>query len=94
MKIHDKSTRNLFNQIHLSHIADKVAYNRIKNSLDEKILKLDKNYFKGKKCADLGCGSTGSGGLNLLNLGAKYCHFMVLKNHIIKPIKKNLRRAE
>ena len=28
--------------------------------------------------------------LNLLNLGAKYCHFMDLKKHITKPIKKNL----
>ena len=90
MKLHDIKTRKIFNQIHINQIKDKKGFDKIKKSLDEKILKLDKDYFKNKICADLGCGSTGSGGLNLLNLGAKYCHLMDLKKHITKPLEKNL----
>ena len=90
MKLQDSNTRNLFNQIHLSQIKNKIGFDKIKLSLNEKILRLNQNYFQNKICADLGCGSTGSGGLNLLNLGAKYCYFMDLKKHITKPIKKNL----
>lgn len=90
MKSHDNKTRNLFHGIHNQQIKDGKGFEKIKSSLNEKYLKLDKNYFKNKICADLGCGSTGSGGLNLLNLGAKYCYFMDLKKHIVNPIKKNL----
>lgn len=90
MKFHDKKTRDLFNKIHLQQIKDRKGFDKIAKSLSEKILKLDKNYFQNKICADLGCGSTGSGGLNLLNLGARYCYLMDLKKHIISPVKKNL----
>jgi ubiquinone/menaquinone biosynthesis C-methylase UbiE len=90
MKLHDKKTRNIFNIIHIQQIKDGKGFDKIKASLNEKYLKLDKNYFQNKICADLGCGSTGSGGLNLLNLGAKYCYLMDLKKHIVNPIKKNL----
>ena len=89
-KNHNLTTRNLFNQIHIQQIKDKKGFDKIKSSLNEKNLKLKKNFFKNKICADLGCGSTGSGGLNLLNLGAKYCYLMDLDQHIINPIKKNL----
>ena len=92
MKSHDSKTRNIFNKIHIQQIKTKIGFDKIKSSLNEKNLKLKKNYFKGKIVADLGAGSTGAGGLNLLNLGAKYCHLMDLKKHIIKPIKKNLNK--
>jgi ubiquinone/menaquinone biosynthesis C-methylase UbiE len=90
MKLHGIITRKLFNQIHIDQIKDKKGVDKIKQSLNEKILGLEKGYFNDKICSDLGCGSTGSGGLNLLNLGAKYCHLMDLEKHIAKPIKKNL----
>jgi len=32
----------------------------------------------------------GSGGFNLLNLGAKYCHLLDMHEHIKKPVSKNL----
>jgi len=92
MKSHDIKTRKLFNQIHVHQTKNRIAFNKIKQFLSEKTLQLDKDYFKNKICADLGCGSTGSGGLNLLNLGAKYCHLMDLNKHITKPIEKNLSR--
>ena len=92
LKKHDIKTRQLFNQIHIQQIKDKQGFDKIKASLNEKNLKLKKNYFKGKICADLGCGSTGSGGLNLLNLGAQFCYLMDLDRHIVGPIKKKLNK--
>ena len=92
MKSHDNSTRNIFNKIHLSQNKNKFSLNKIRYRLNEKILYLKKGYFKGKICVDLGCGSTGSGGYNLLNLGAKYCHLLDMHEHIIKPVNKNLEK--
>ena len=91
LKKHDKQTRNLFNKIHLNQIKTS-GYKRVVNLLSEKTLGLPKNYFKGKVCADLGCGSTGAGALNLLNMGAKEVHLMDMHKHIFKPIKKNLEK--
>lgn len=91
MKKHDNITRNLFNKIHLKQIHTS-GFQRMKNILNEKNLKLKKDFFKNKVCADLGCGSTGVGALNLLNLGAKEVHLMDMKKHIIRPINKNLKK--
>lgn len=91
MKLHDKITRNLFNKIHLRQIKTP-GYNRVVNLLSEKNLQLPKNFFKDKICADLGCGSTGAGALNLLNLGAKEVHLMDMHKHIFKPISQNLKK--
>ena len=94
MKYHNKITRKIFNKIHLSQNNNKFSLDKIRYSLNEKILKLKKGYFKGKICADLGCGSTGSGGFNLLNLGANYCHLLDMHEHIKKPVSKNLKKFE
>ena len=88
MKYHDNSTRKIFNRIHLAQNKNKFSVDKIKFSLNEKVLNLKKGFFKGKICADLGCGSTGSGGFNLLNLGAKYCHLLDMHQHIKKFISK------
>ncbi len=92
MKYHDNSTRKIFNRIHLAQNKNKFSVDKIKFSLNEKVLNLKKGFFKGKICADLGCGSTGSGGFNLLSLGAKYCHLLDMHQHIKKPIGKNLKK--
>tara|TARA_B100001027_G_scaffold136891_1_gene95056 strand:- start:522 stop:1415 length:894 start_codon:yes stop_codon:yes gene_type:complete len=93
MKRHDKITRNLFNKIHLKQIKTP-GYKRVVNLLSEKNLNLPKDFFKDKICADLGCGSTGAGALNLLNLGAKEVHLMDMHKHIFKPIKQNLKKHD
>jgi len=93
MKSHDKNTRSLFNQIHLKQKKTS-GFKRIENLLSEKNLGLPKNYFKGKVCADLGCGSTGAGALNLLNMGAKEVHLMDMHKHIFKPLKSNLKKYD
>ena len=92
MKKHDISTRNLFHKIHLGQIKNVSGYDKIRYSLNEKTLKVKKKYFKDKICADLGCGSTGAGGFNLLNLGAKFCYLMDMDKHIKKKIHINLKK--
>ena len=93
MNKNDLSTRKIYNEIHLQQLKTH-GFNRISNLLTTKNLKLDKNFFRGKVCADLGCGSAGVGAMNLLKLGAKEVHLMDLKSEIIKPIKKKLKGFE
>ena len=92
MKSHNSQTRQIFHKIHSNSLKSKNTFRRIKNLLNLKNLKLPKNYFNNKICADFGCGSTGAGGLNLLELGAKYVHLIDLNKNITKPIKKNLKK--
>tara|TARA_B110000196_G_C21145100_1_gene666135 strand:+ start:2420 stop:3307 length:888 start_codon:yes stop_codon:yes gene_type:complete len=92
MKRHDKKVRSVFSKIQAKQSRLTVTSERVFKLLTEKGLGLPKNYFKDKICADLGCGSTGFGGLNLLNMGAKEVHLMDLHKNIIKPVKKNLRK--
>ena len=61
-KQHDYLTRKLFHSIHKEQINTQSGFLRLKNLLNYKNLKLNKDYFKEKICADLGCGSTGGGG--------------------------------
>jgi ubiquinone/menaquinone biosynthesis C-methylase UbiE len=89
-KQHDYLTRKLFHSIHKEQINTQSGFLRLKNLLNYKNLKLNKDYFKEKICADLGCGSTGGGALNLLELGCKFVHLMDLNKHIKKPINMNL----
>lgn len=92
MKLHDSLTRKIFHKIHLDQIKNIKGYDKIRFSLNEKNLKLKKNFFTNKICADLGCGSTGAGGYNLLNLGAKFCYLMDMDKHIKPKIIKNLKK--
>ena len=92
MKTHDTIIRKVFHKIHKGQIVSKTGFKRVKNLLDCENLKLPRNYFKNKICADFGCGTTGAGGLNLLELGAKYVHLIDLGKHIINPINKNLKK--
>ena len=92
MKLLDKNTRKIFHKIHKDQIFSKVGFKKIKNLLTCENLRLPKNYFKNKICGDFGCGSTGAGAFNLLELGAKYIYLMDLHSHIKKPINKNLKK--
>ena len=92
MNNHNLVTRNLFHKIHKKQISSKIGFKKFSISLNCKDLKLNKNYFKNKICGDFGCGSTGVGGFNLLNLGAKYVHLIDMNKHIIKPINSNLKK--
>ena len=92
MKSHNFKTKKIFHKIHLNALKSKSTFSRIKNLFNFKNLRLSKNYFNNKTCADFGCGSTGAGSLNLLELGAKYVHLLDLSKNIEQPIKKVLRK--
>ena len=92
MNNHNLITRNVFHKIHKKQISSKIGFKKVSSLLNHKNLKLNKNYFKDAICGDFGCGSTGAGGFNLLNLGAKYVHLVDLGKHIIKPINNNLKK--
>ena len=92
MKKRDKKIRKIFHKIHKEQIKTKIGFEKIKNLLNCKNLKLPKNYFKNKICADFGCGSTGAGGLNLLKMGAKYVYLVDLDKHIKNSINKKFKK--
>ena len=92
MNNHNLITRDVFHKIHKKQISSKIGFKKVSSLLNHNNLKLNKNYFKDAICGDFGCGSTGSGALNLLNLGAKYVHLVDLDKHIIKPINNNLKK--
>jgi len=92
MKSVEKKTRKIFHSIHKGHMKSKKGFLRVKNLLNCKNLKLPKNYFNNKICADFGCGSTGAGGLNLLELGAQYVHLIDLDKSIKSTINQNLKK--
>ena len=71
-KLHDKVTRKIFHRIHKEQIISKTGFKKVKNLLTCENLKLRKDYFKNKICGDFGCGSTGGGAFNLLELGKSY----------------------
>ena len=88
MNLHNRSTRKIFNKIHLSQNQNKFSLDKIKYSLNENILGLKKGYFKGKIWCRSWMWIYRIWGFNLLNLGAKYCHLLDMHKHIEKPVKK------
>ena len=86
----EKDTREVFHSIHSGHLENTQALERIRKLLSTENMGLEDNYFEGKVCADLGCGSAISGTYNLLELGAKKVHSMDLTDSIIEPAKKVL----
>ena len=87
----EKKTRKVFNGIHLGHLKNKDSFNRLSNFLATGMMKLPKDYFKGRVCADLGCGSSVHGIRNLLDMGAKYVYGMDLDGSFISPAEKILK---
>ena len=88
----ENHTRNVFDKIHSNQNKNHISKNKISTLLSCENLKLKKNYFRNKICADFGCGSTGFGALNLLNLGADFVYLVDLKRNIKSNIIKNLKR--
>ena len=89
---HNIKTRKIFHKIHLKQIKQSIGYKRISNLFNHETLKLKRNYFQDKICADFGCGSTGAGAFNLLKMKAKFVYLFDLNKHIIRSINTNLQR--
>lgn len=56
--LHDK-TRDVYEKQHSRMANDKKAFNRFLNMVQEEYFELPKNYFRGKKIIDVGCGNYG-----------------------------------
>lgn len=72
MTDHDAATASVFRDIHNKQSADGSGVARVRGQLNCKDLRLPEGYFTDKHCADLGCGATAAGTLNLLDLGARF----------------------
>ena len=92
MNNHNLITKSVFRKIHKEQNRFKPSFEKVSSQLNYNNLKLNKNYFKNSICGDFGCGSTGAGAFNLLNLGAKYVHLVDLDKFIIKPINNKLKK--
>lgn len=92
IKRFEKKTRSIFNKIHLKQIANKSPFNKVSTLYNFDNLKLNRNYFKNKICADLGCGSTGAGAYNLFQMGAEFVHLLDLNKSIVKPVQTSLKK--
>ena len=88
----EKKTRATFHKIHLKQISNKSSFSKVATLYNLKNLKLSKDYFKNKVCADLGCGSTGAGAYNLFQLGVEFVHLLDLDKSIEVPLKKKLKK--
>ena len=69
-----KKSREIFHKIHLKQKGCEAATDRAVNHIDTDYLRLDKNFFVGKKCVDLGCGSAAVGTVNMLNMNADFVY--------------------
>ena len=88
----ERKTRNIFHKIHLEQLQNRDATKRFRNLITPEILKLPKDYFKDKICADLGCGSAVHGTCNLLDLGAKYVYGMDVGGNFISSAENVLKQ--
>lgn len=87
---HEKNTREVFHEIHQTHLQDGTAARRVRGLLTCENMKLPADYFTGKVCADLGCGSTAAGALNLLDIGAAHVHALDLDDSFLPTAGKAL----
>jgi len=88
----DLNTRKILHKVHLGRIKNKKGLKRVSNYISTKTLKVKKDFFKGKICAEIGAGSHGGGGLNVLNLGAKFVHLVDVHKNTKKGINKHLKK--
>ncbi len=72
-------------KIHIKQNITNESRSRMQGLLDEDYLKLPRNFFKGKKCLDIGCGSNAAGTVNLLNLGASFVNLVDVDESFIEP---------
>ena len=62
--------------------------------LNTEYLKLNKDYFHGKICLDVGCGSMGSATFSMLRMGVKKAYAMDLDDTFFDSVTKNLKKFE
>jgi len=72
----ESKTRDVFHNLHLEHLKNEDSSKRFRSLLAPEALKIPDNYFQGKICGDLGCGSGVPGSWKMLKLGAAFVYAM------------------
>lgn len=88
----DLQIREILHKVHQNRIKNKKGLNRVSRYISTDTLGVKKNFFKNKVVAELGCGSHGGGGYNLLKLGAKYVHLLDVNQNVKKGINTHLKK--
>ena len=89
-----EATRAVMHKVHLGQNNNEAGRTRMQSLLSEQYLRLEPGFFKGKVCADIGCGSNGAGSINLLNLGASHVFLVDVNSSFIDPATRMLKQTE
>jgi 2-polyprenyl-3-methyl-5-hydroxy-6-metoxy-1,4-benzoquinol methylase len=71
-KSFEETTRKVFHELHMAQSNDPYIFSRLSTLLNSNYFGLRDDFFHGKSCLDVGCGSNGNGSFNLLELGASH----------------------
>lgn len=85
-------TRAVYDSIHVAYANNPDIHTRIRKLITTESLELPEDYFAGKVCADLGCGSAVPGTCNLLDMGAKFVHAMDVNDSFEPTARQVLQR--
>jgi ubiquinone/menaquinone biosynthesis C-methylase UbiE len=81
----EKATRAVFDDIQAGHMAQPASLQRFRSLITTAGLGVPDDFFRGKTCADIGCGATVNSAYNLLKLHAGYVHALDLTESFIEP---------
>lgn len=85
----EKETRAIFDAIHREQLGRPQLKDRLRSLTTTTFLKVPDDFFSGKYCADIGCGTSVNGTINLLNLGARHvCALDLDKSFMISANKE------
>ena len=91
MKDVSKTVREIYHKQHRRRVNDKISMERFINIYSTDYFKLPKNYFKGKKVLDAGCGSTGYLIISLHRMCSTDIHGIDLDTNFITSTQQSLR---
>ena len=91
MKDLSKNVREIYHKQHRRRVNDKVSMERFINIYSTDYFKLPKNYFKGKRVLDAGCGSTGYLIIALHRMGSTDIHGIDLGTDFIASTQQSLK---
>jgi len=80
-----KKTSEIMHVLHEMVSDDSISKKRLVGQISTNYLKVSDDFFTGKICADLGCGTNAFLTSNLLDLGAKHVHALDYNEKFIKP---------
>ena len=86
----ERATRAVFDEIQAGHMAQPASLRRLRTLITTEGLGVPDDFFRGKTCADIGCGATVNSTYNLLNLQARFVHALDLTESFVEPARRVL----